>query len=623
MTDKDPWSQVDEIFKNSTQYVNETKSELQAALTALGNIKFDLIDFTALDNSNPLPEFDPSTLGDTIQVDKYDPADIGATLPTKPTYTTLPTITELTIGAFEEAAPVLPALAAPTITYGATPTVPAVADVSIPEAPSVQPVPLPSYLSLTTPTFAGVDLHEDMLAQLENIPALELISPTPFSYARGADYASSLLSALQAALQARLDGGTGLPAAVEQALWDRARERETNAALGNVNDVLRSSENLGFALPAGVVSDQLRRAQSAYYDKLSTLSRDISIEQAKLEQENLKHTVESIMKTEAMLIDYSYKIEQLRFEAAKEYTESAIKIYNSGVDAYKAVLAGYQMLISAYDAIIKGELSKVEVYKAELQAEETKASINNTLVQQYKAQIEASMSLVEIYKAQIGAAQAVVSLEQTKVSAAGEQIKAYVAQINAETAKLEAFKTQVQAQSLQVDMYKSKAEAYGVRVNAEAAKAKANIEHFTAVSQANQQKVEEYKADIQHALGVIEKQVQENASARQAYGASIDAYKASLDSLYKEFESTMKATELNYTLALQQEKYAMDNARQIKENNLEAAKIKAQVLAQLMASAYSMQNANASISGTHNSSNSASYNYSNDTVSAQSNITSF
>ncbi|MDB5896033.1 MAG: hypothetical protein JWQ88_3564, partial [Rhodoferax sp.] len=209
------------------------------------------------------------------------------------------------VGTFAEAAPALNLPNAPVVSYGLVPLIPDVADISLPAAPTLAAVAAPSYLSLNTPTFGGVDLHADYLTRLDDIPTLSLVAPTPYSYAPGAGYASNLLSGLKATLNARLTGGSGLAPAVEQAIWDRARSRETQLGLANEAEIMRNSEAFGFQLPAGVLAAQLREAQQGYYDKLSGLSRDVAIKQAELEQANLKDTIAAGMDLEGKLIDYS------------------------------------------------------------------------------------------------------------------------------------------------------------------------------------------------------------------------------------------------------------------------------------------------------------------------------
>jgi hypothetical protein len=520
------------------------------------------------------------------------------------------------IDAFAVATPSVSLPTAPTVSYGTAPTVPAVTSPTMPTIDALVTPTAPTFLTLSTVSFGGVDMHEAWLTKFEDIPTLELLAPTPYSYARGPEYASALLSGLQAKLAERLAGGTGLSPAVEQAIWDRARSRETTTAQANQDEIMRASEAFGFQLPAGVLAAQMREAQQGYYDKLSTLSRDVAIKQAELEQENLKQTIAQGMELEGKLIDYSYKMEQLTFETAKAYADNALQIYNAATEQYKALLASYQTYAAAYKTIIDAELTKVEVYKAELVAEQTKAQVNNALVQQYKAQIEANMAFVEIYKAELGGANALIQLEQTKIGAAGEQIKAYVAQVNAETAKVEAYKAQVQAEMAGVDIYKSQVQAYSARVSAQAEEARARISRFSALSQAKTSEWEGYKAQVGaeseriRALGI------QASTQLEGYKASAAAAEAQGNVNARFWESSIKQYEGGINLTLAQAKINTDVVIQTNNARLEAAKAGAQTYAQLASSAYGMMNASASISG--NDSMSISYSYSNDTAGAAS-----
>ena len=275
-------------------------------------------------------------------------------------------------------------------------------------------------------------------------------------------------------------GGTGLNPAVEQAIWDRARSRETETALANEADILRTSEAAGFALPTGVVAAQIREAQQDYFGKLSSLSRDVAIKQAELEQDNLKHTIDAGMALESKLIDYSYQLERLTFEAAKNQADNAIQIHNAQVEQYKALLSVYQVYSDAYKSIISAELAKVDAFKALISAEQAKADINKSLVEEYKAMIQASMAYVEIYTAEVGAAKTLVEIEGLKISAAAEQIKAFVATVNAETAKIEAYKAGVDAEASKVQVYKIKADVFATESGVQLEAARVGIANLDA-----------------------------------------------------------------------------------------------------------------------------------------------
>ena len=598
-----PYTEVSQAFEDARIYADQATEAMSSFVEALNtsiyspptiSLSWQTIAPPVLP-SMPTP---PSMPTINFAIPGGQPSDLVIAEPT------------INIDTFSEVAPTLNLPTAPVVSYGTAPTVPSAGAVAVPDAPTITLPSEPTYLSLSTIAFSGVDLREDWLTSLESLPTLTLASPTPYSYAAGPEYASALLDALKAALLSRLSGGTGLDPAVEQAIWDRARDRETKLALGNEAEIQRASEALGFSLPSGVIAAQLREAQKNYYDKLAELSRDVAIKQAELEQANLKDTIASGMQMEAQLIDYSWKLEQLSFDTAKQYADNAIQIHNAAVEQYRALLASYETYSNNYKTIIQGELAKVEVYKAQLQGEQSKADINRTLVEQYKARIDAGMSQVEIYRAQVGAAQTLVQLEQTKISAAAEQVRAYVAQVNAETAKVEAYKAQVQAESTLVDVYKVKADAFSAKVSAQAEEAKAQLARYNAYVQAKTSEWDAYRVKVQtegeriKALGIQS-------------GALLDGYKAEAAAVETEarmysslWETQLKDYEAGQQAMLQTAKINADVAIQTNNARLDASKVGAQIYAQLVSSSYGMINASASISGS--ASNSVSYSYGGD-----------
>lgn len=499
---------------------------------------------------------------------------------------------------------------APTVSYGAAPTIPSAGAVTVPDAPLISLPAEPTFLSLNTVTFAGIDLHADWLVKLDNIPTLALVEPTPYSYSPNPEYTSALMADLKATLLSRMAGGTGLDPAVEQAIWDRARSRETNTALANEAEVMRQSEAFGFALPAGVLAAQLREAQQNYYDKLSDLSREVSIKQADLEQKNLEQTITVALQLEGQLIDYSFKMENLAFMAAKELADNSIQIYNAGVEGFKALLTGYQTYAAAYKTIIDSELAKVEVYKAQLQAEMTKAQINQALVEQYKASISASMSQVEIYKAQVGAAQTLVQLEQTKISAAGEQVRGYVAQINAETAKVEAYKAGVQAEATKVEVYKAKAQAFSAKVGAQAEKAKADLGRYTALLQAKTAEWDGYKARVQTETARIDALGRQSGVLLDGFKIEAAALTAKAETMTKVWETEIKQYEAGQNLILRQGEANNQAWLSTRQMSADAAKTGAQIFGQLTAAA--LGQVHTSISSGSSMNQSISYSYSGD-----------
>lgn len=606
-------------YSQAVTYASQQVASVTSFLNALSNVTYatPTIDITWTPIETPATIATPaapasfSTLETEFQwdtnIDNDKPADFALADPT------------ITIDDFTEVAPTTTFDAAPTLDFGTRPTVPEVATITVPDAPTIDVIAAPSLLSLSVPTFAGVDTHEGLQATMTELQTLELVAPTPYSHNVNPEYTSALIDALRTTLESRLSGGTGLPAAAEDAIWDRARDREANAAQANVDQVTRTSEALGFALPAGVLAAQVLQAQVDYYDKVSSLSRDIAIKQAELEQANLEKSIAAGLDLEGKLIDHSYRMEQLAFENAKTVAENAIQIHNARVEKFRATLQSYEAYRQAYMAVIEAERLVIQELEAKIRLEQAKADFNRSNVAAYQAQIEAGLSRVKIYEGQIEGAKALMQLESTKLAAVGEEIKAYVAGINGETAKVEAYKASVQAEATKVEVYGAKARAYAAKVSGQEAKARAQLSLYQA-------RVGAYQAQWDGFRARIGAEAERFRALSAKSSAILDGYKANIENVKVQFEQNAELFRASVAQYSAQQNYSLSGA-QINTNILQAnraalqevGKVGAQVHAQLAASALHMVQTSASISGS--GSTSVSYSYGNDTDSTAPTVT--
>lgn len=581
---------VQDAYKNSVELATQARERMQDFLDALN----DSI-YTA-----PSVDVEWATLG----------APVLPPVPTPPVITVLPysppgTMPPTQVTALErlqieppptDQPPVLTAQPQP-VHIGQIPALPALQSIPMPTAPALPSVAAPRMLALQEHTFGGINLREEWLDKLADIPELSLLQPTKLQYQRGAAYTSQLMETLKASLHSRMGGGTGLNPAVEQAIWARARDRETVIALAAEREVMRAAESFGFPIPAGAAIGGLADARRAYHDKLSGLSRDIAIKQADLEQANLKDAIGAATQLESKLIDYSYQIEQLVFQAAKALADNEIQAFNANIERFKALLVAYQAYAGVYDSLIKAEMGKIEVFKARLSAEQAKAQINIALTQQYKAEIEASGAVVEIFKAQVSAVQAQIGVEQVRIQAAGEQIKAFVATTNAEVSKVEVFKAQVGAHAAEVEGFKARTQAYAARAAAQGEVARIHVSRYQAESQSLASQWEAWKAQV------AAKGVEIDASGKSAnllvegYKIAAVAAQAHAEVNAKVWEAQLKQYEAGKSLALQAAKINNDALIHANDAQMEAAKVGAQVMSQQTASAFNIVNTTASISG--------------------------
>jgi hypothetical protein len=452
----------------------------------------------------------------------------------------------------------------PTLSFGAAPT--PFSD-SAPDAPginltyeepelTVNMPAAPSLLSLNITPFEGMNLPT--LSQ-EDVPELDVVAPSIREYTPGEEYTSALLTALQTSLTDRIEnGGTGLAPDVENAIWDRGREREARAKRNSL-DELDKMEEMGFALPPGVYLDSRLKIINEGEANDRGTSREIMIKAAELEQSNVQHALTTATQLEGVMINYANQVEQRLFDSTKYATEAGIAIYNARVQAYSAYLDAYKTKVAIFEALVRAETTKVDAYKAQIEAESAKAQINVALVQSYEAQVRASMASVEIFKARIEGIRIKADIEKAKIEIFGEQVKAYGARINAYTAGVEGYRASLEAEGTKQRVYQSQVEAYSARVGASTKVIESRIAAYRGRLDANLALWEGYKAATQ---------------GEAAKAQAISAYNSSVSD---QFKSEVAAITSYNEVLTKQWQVAIDQAQRVSEIGIQAAKANAEL----------------------------------------------
>lgn len=479
---------------------------------------------------------------------------------------------------------------APTLNFGPMPA--AFTDVA-PTSPSINvdfaypadlaitlPAP-PSLLSISVSPFSGITMPT---APDSNIPTLNIVEPSVIHYIPGAQYTSGLLSQLQTSLLARIQGGSGLAPEVEQAIWDRGREREYRQLAADLAELERM-EALGYAFPPGLYLNARIKVQTEFDERVVGHSREVMIKAAELEQENVKHALTNAIQLESQLISYANQIEQRTFEAAKYETQAAIEVYNAKVRAYTAYLDAYKTKVQIYTAQVDAEKAKVEAYKAQIEAEQAKAQVNTALVQQYKVQADVALSAITIYEAQIKAIQTKAEVEKLKVEVYGEQIKAYASKINAYTAQIEAYKASVGAEATKQEAFKAQVQAYAARVDAQAKVIDAKVAEYKGQIDALTAQWDGYKSAASAESSRVQALASYNNAVADLYKARVTGLATYNEVLTKQWQVAIDQAQRTTEIAVTTAKANAELAVTARNIAMDANKTAAQVCAQLGAAA--------------------------------------
>lgn len=314
------------------------------------------------------------------------------------------------------------------------PEIDPVKEVQIPDEPSFRDYSLGNLLAVQIPAPPQI-----------NIPELNISSPdfqvnSPKNWAFVIDNINisgdSLVVAIKNKLRNNiLNGGTGLVPAIEEAIWNRDLERLIQASDDATDKLLSVWAKKGFSLPDGLLANSVSDLQKEFANKRIDRSREISIEQAKLEQTNLFKSldlaVDFMSKFFSLLIQYEelvLKVQEFTAKYANEYIDLQIKTYMSLVEAYKAEGA-------VYESKVRASISKVEIYKAQIEGQKLIGEVNEQTVKVFSEQIRSTLVLAEIYKTKIDAVASMMGVEKVKIEAAKARIDAWAAEANVKIAE--------------------------------------------------------------------------------------------------------------------------------------------------------------------------------------------
>ena len=103
------------------------------------------------------------------------------------------------------------------------------------------------------------------------------------------------LQEAQAKLCEMLDGGSGIPAHVENQIWQRDRSRVLEDVSRARDDVLATFASRGFPLPPGAAAHTMLLAEVDANNKIAQQSRDVAIKHIEILIENIKFAIQNAL----------------------------------------------------------------------------------------------------------------------------------------------------------------------------------------------------------------------------------------------------------------------------------------------------------------------------------------
>ena len=507
---------------------------------------------------------------------------------------------------------------APTMNAVTAPVRPNIStDIQLPDQPNISmpvmgalaPIEIPSFTFPVLPDFTGAP------------PDVSGITvPSPFINWAEPQYQSELLPELLDNIKAMMAGGTGLPAAVEDALFSRARERDSAETERAVQEAVDAWAARGFSMPPGMLAKQASVVREQGRLKAAELNRDIMVEAAKWEIENIRFAVQQGMALEQVLANIFENMAKRMFEVAKFHAEAQINVFNAQISLFNAQSASFKTLADVYRTQLDGALAKLTAYKTAVEAQQAIGQLNQQAVEVYKAQVSAVLSNVEVFKAQMQGAQARAETIKTQFDAYRADVQAFAEQVGAEKIKFDAFESQVKGEQARAGVFETQSRAYASTVQAIASKAEVKIKGSQLKLEAARVKVAEFAANLDAQKALVDAKLKQVQARTSAYSAKVDGWRAAsvATTAGNELQSRWADMVARTNLAFSEAQRGMYQANIQKAQSeaqilMEGAKASGQYTAQLAAGALSALNVSASVQGSGSQTDGSTWSTSNTT----------
>ena len=435
-------------------------------------------------------------------------------------------------------------------------------DITIPTMPSALEsidVTPPTLSTIVVPTAPSVTLPEFTA----EVPDTNIAAPTDFATQYAANYNTmsvAMRNSLNDALDAELvklnpeyhtqmallesklatyiNGGTALTEEVEQAIYNRARDKTNAEYLKSRDMIFVEGAARGFTIPSGAQMSSLANARQAAADNNARAAMDIAIKQAEMEQNNIQFAMTqsanlraAILGTVMSWMGGMIQLNGQSMEYARDVMQAAIALYETMVKIVTARIEVYKAQAQVYEIELKSVLAVYDVYQAQIKALEAQVNIDRAKVDAFSAQMSAYGALANAYHAAIQGAAAAAQIERLKVDIYEAKVRtfgakvaskqaewqAFESKVRGEIAKMSAYETEVRAYSAEVQGFESSVQAYKTQVEAVSTKNEAAYKVFTAAVQA-------YVAEVQGASESSKAEITQFEATLGAYKAEQEAW---------------------------------------------------------------------------------------------------
>lgn len=599
------YATVDEVNTIVTDRIRDAvetaalfQREALAAINRLNNINFNF--------GGSVPS--PPAIDPNINIDMKLPAinatSFGTITSQQPSFPALDTVPGISNVVFPDFVPSITGIYIPDPPVWTAPTAPPIrptlGTVNIPTAPNIVLPNVPALADINIPSFSGINIpnfdFEEPEFEGSALPGqLQWKEPT---------YHPEIIDEVIEQIRRLWSGGSGIPAAVEQAMFERAAAREDLAVVRTINEIATDFSSRGYTSPPGMMAARIDNMQQDLAVKKLSANRELTIQIAQWQVENVRFAVEQGIAAENVFVNIFFNQAARLFEAARFNVESQLNIYNMQIVLFNAKMTALQIRAQVFETKMRAELAKIEVFKAEVEAEIARGQLNEQKVRIYVAQVQAAQTRIDIYRAQMQGASIESEVIRNMIEAYRADVQAYAERINADKVRFDAYEAQVKGEAAKVGIIDAEARAFAAVISGKATAANVDIKRAELIISKNDATVRGYvaqldaeRARVQSQLSTIQANAQAYIADTQRYAAQAQAETAKANAIITAKEAELRTNVAFYQAQVQAFVANIEQMIRKAQMAIEAAKAAGQIASTMAAGAMAGVNVGATLSG--------------------------
>jgi len=367
----------------------------------------------------------------------------------------------------------------PTTPVPTAPEDPTVRDISLDDWESYAFPSQPGRSESTLPEVPTVTISETDLS-VPDIGELVSAPDNTFSFVE-TDYSSDLKSSISALLQGDLDnGGYGIHPEDEQALWDRARDRQAKLNHVALQKAHRGIASQNLPLPPGALYAAEREIHKEGDAALADVSREISLKRSDLYLQARQFAVSQGITLEDAMLRYVGAKYERALRSAEASADFAIKFHNANVQLVSLRVEVRQLYRQLHEEQRLSVVAQLEQFRGELQRIEAEEGRNEGRLRFYQALRQAVLDRYEVQRLRDQHDMLDAEIERLRLEGSKVRAELFATKVRARSDEFDAYGKAITGERLKVDLYGAQASVHNNLVEAAATESQRKEARFKA-----------------------------------------------------------------------------------------------------------------------------------------------